>query len=51
MQALTPSITVAGKEYLMVTPQLAGISARDLGRDRRFRPRVSAAKSSAQSIF
>ncbi len=31
MQALTPNITVAGKEYLMITPQLAGISARELG--------------------
>ena len=31
MQALTPNITVAGKEYLMVTPQLAGISLRELG--------------------
>jgi toxin CcdB len=31
MQALTPNITVAGKEYLMVTPQLAGISVRELG--------------------
>jgi toxin CcdB len=31
MQALTPNLTVAGKEYIMVTPQLAGISVRDLG--------------------
>ena len=31
MQALTPKITVAGKEYLMLTPQLAGISVRQLG--------------------
>ena len=31
MQALTPNITVAGKEYFMVTPQLAGISLRELG--------------------
>jgi toxin CcdB len=31
MQSLTPNITVAGKEYLMVTPQLAGISVRELG--------------------
>jgi toxin CcdB len=31
MQSLTPYITVAGKEYLMVTPQLAGISMRELG--------------------
>ena len=32
MQSLTPNITVAGKEYVMVTPQLAGISVRELGR-------------------
>jgi toxin CcdB len=31
MQALTPSIIVAGNEYVMVTPQLAGISVRELG--------------------
>jgi toxin CcdB len=31
MQALTPNLNVAGKEYLMVTPQLAGISLRELG--------------------
>jgi toxin CcdB len=31
MQALTPKLDVAGKEYLMVTPQLAGISMRELG--------------------
>jgi toxin CcdB len=31
MQLLTPNITVAGKEYLMVTPQLAGVSVRELG--------------------
>ncbi len=31
MQALTPKISVAGKEYLMFTPQLAGISVRELG--------------------
>ena len=31
MQALTPNLNVAGKEYLMVTPQLAGISVRELG--------------------
>ena len=31
MQALTPNLTVAGKDYIMMTPQLAGISARDLG--------------------
>jgi toxin CcdB len=31
MQSLTPNITVAGKEYVMVTPQLAGISVRELG--------------------
>ncbi len=31
MQALTPNLTVAGKEYFMVTPQLAGISVRELG--------------------
>jgi len=31
MQALTPKLPVAGKEYVMVTPQLAGISVRELG--------------------
>jgi toxin CcdB len=31
MQSLTPNITVAGKDYLMLTPQLAGISVRELG--------------------
>jgi toxin CcdB len=31
MQALTPKLPVAGKEYVMVTPQLAGISMRELG--------------------
>jgi toxin CcdB len=31
MQVLTPNISVAGKEYLMVTPQLAGISRHELG--------------------
>jgi toxin CcdB len=31
MQVLTPDLTVDGKQYLMVTPQLAGISVRELG--------------------
>jgi len=31
MEALTPKLPVAGKEYVMVTPQLAGISVRELG--------------------
>jgi toxin CcdB len=31
MEALTPKLGVAGKEYVMVTPQLAGISMRELG--------------------
>jgi toxin CcdB len=31
MEALTPKLAVAGKEYVMVTPQLAGISMRELG--------------------
>jgi toxin CcdB len=31
MEALTPKLLVAGKEYVMVTPQLAGISVRELG--------------------
>jgi toxin CcdB len=31
MGALTPSLTAAGKEYIMLTPQLAGISVRELG--------------------
>jgi len=31
LQSLTPNITVVGKRYMMVTPQLSGISVRDLG--------------------
>jgi toxin CcdB len=31
LEALTPKLAVAGKEYVMVTPQLAGISVRELG--------------------
>jgi toxin CcdB len=31
MEALTPMLPVAGKDYVMVTPQLAGISVRELG--------------------
>ena len=31
MQSLTPKLSVAGKEYIMMTPQLAGIAERDLG--------------------
>jgi len=31
MQTLTPSIRVEGSDYLMVTPQLAGVALRDLG--------------------
>jgi len=31
MQTLTPSIRVEGKDYLMVTPQLAGIATSELG--------------------
>jgi toxin CcdB len=31
MQALTPTFKVGGKEYVMLTPQLAGISVRELG--------------------
>jgi toxin CcdB len=31
METLTPKLAVAGKDYLMVTPQLAGISMRELG--------------------
>jgi len=31
MQTLTPNLTVAGKEYIMVTPQLASIPVRELG--------------------
>jgi toxin CcdB len=31
MGALTPKLPIAGKEYVMVTPQLAGISVRELG--------------------
>ena len=31
MQPLTPTIRVAGKSHLMITPQLAGVAARELG--------------------
>jgi toxin CcdB len=31
MEALTPKLGIAGKEYVMVTPQLAGVSTRELG--------------------
>lgn len=31
MHTLTPVCTVDGKAYLMLTPQLAGISAKELG--------------------
>ncbi len=31
MEVLTPKLPVAGKEYVMVTSQLAGISMRELG--------------------
>ena len=31
MQTLTPAIRVEGKNYLMITPQLAGVAARELG--------------------
>lgn len=31
MRTLTPVLVVEGTDYLMVTPQLAGISARELG--------------------
>jgi toxin CcdB len=31
MQPLMPAIRVAGKNYLMITPQLAGVAARELG--------------------
>jgi toxin CcdB len=31
MQTLTPLLTVEGKDYLMLTPQLAGVAVRDLG--------------------
>lgn len=31
MQSLTPLCTVEGKDYLIVTPQLAGIAAKELG--------------------
>jgi toxin CcdB len=31
MQKLTPKLPVAGEEYVMVTPQLASISVRELG--------------------
>jgi toxin CcdB len=31
MEALTPKLLIAGKAYVMVTPQLAGISVRELG--------------------
>jgi len=31
MQTLTPAIRVERKNYLMITPQLAGVAARELG--------------------
>ena len=31
MHSLTPNLSVAGKEYIMMTPQLASIAERDLG--------------------
>jgi toxin CcdB len=31
MQTLTPTIRVEEKDYLMVTPQLAGVATRELG--------------------
>lgn len=31
MQTLIPVVVVEGKEYVLVTPQLAGISAREVG--------------------
>jgi toxin CcdB len=31
MQTLTPTISVAGKAHLMVTPQLSGVAASELG--------------------
>ena len=31
MQTLTPAIRVEGKSYQMITPQLAGVAARELG--------------------
>jgi toxin CcdB len=31
MQTLTPEISVGGKAYVLLTPQLAGIAVRELG--------------------
>ena len=31
METLTPILTVEGKDYLMLTPQLAGVAVRELG--------------------
>jgi toxin CcdB len=31
MKHLTPILTIDGKHYVMLTPQLAGVSARELG--------------------
>jgi toxin CcdB len=31
MQTLTPTLAFEGKEYVMVTPQIAGIPVRELG--------------------
>ncbi len=31
MRTLTPVVVVDGKDYLLMTPQLAGIAARELG--------------------
>jgi len=31
LKTLTPTFTIAGKQYVMVTPQLAGIARKQLG--------------------
>jgi toxin CcdB len=31
LQTLTPTCSIEGKEYVLLTPQLAGISAKELG--------------------
>jgi toxin CcdB len=45
MQTLTPTIRVEEKDYLMVTPQLAGVATRELG------PVVADASANRQAII
>ena len=45
MKTLTPVLVIEGKEYLMVTPQLAGIATRELG------PRVADLSGHRQALL